>query len=94
MNKVKSKEAKIPKGSKPKLIKRTVPLPPPWETEILNIDQLSRVLQLAKSTIYGLVKTKKIPATKIGNKYRFSKRAVLAALEEMGKSQEKGRVKK
>jgi excisionase family DNA binding protein len=89
MNKVKSKKARKPKASKPKLIKRTVPLPSPfWETEILTIDQLARTLQLAKKTIYLLIKANKIPATKIGNKFRFSKRAVLAAFEEMGKSQE------
>ena len=90
MAKTKGMKVKEADESKPKLIKRTVPLPwPDWETEILNIDQLAKMLQLSKKTIYSLVKAKKIPATRIGNKFRFSKRAVLAVFEEMGKSQEK-----
>ena len=77
---------------KPKLLKRTVPFP--WETEILTIDQVSQMLQLNKLTIYKLVEAGSIPATKIGNKFRFSKRLVLEAFEKMGELQEKEGKKK
>jgi len=72
----------------PKLLKRTVPFP--WEREILTIDQVSQMLQVTKNTIYGLVKAGAIPATRIGNKFRFSQKAVLEAFEKMGELQEKG----
>ena len=69
MRKEKGKEGKTVDGSRPKLLRRTGPLPwPEWETEILNIDELAKTLQLSKKTIYSLVKAKKIPATRIGNK--------------------------
>ncbi len=77
---------------KPKLLKRTKPLP--WQMEILTIDQVSQMLQLTKRTVYGLVKDGSIPATRIGNKFRFSKYAVLEAFEKMGELQAKEGKKK
>ncbi len=78
---------------KPKLLKRTKPLF--WvEEEILTIDQVSQMLQLTKRTVYGLVKDGSIPATRIGNKFRFSKNAVLEAFERMGQLQAKEGKKK
>jgi len=41
--------------------------------EIMDIKELSEYLGIGKSKIYNLIKQKKIPASKIGRQYRFSK---------------------
>jgi len=44
--------------------------------EIMDIATLSQYLGVGRSKIYGLIREKKIPASKIGRQYRFSKSAI------------------
>jgi excisionase family DNA binding protein len=41
--------------------------------QIMDIKELSEYLGIGKSKIYNLIRMKKIPASKIGRQYRFSK---------------------
>ncbi|MDR1122699.1 MAG: helix-turn-helix domain-containing protein [Endomicrobium sp.] len=41
--------------------------------QIMDIKELSKYLRIGKSKIYNLIRTKKIPASKIGRQYGFSK---------------------
>ncbi|MFA6029727.1 MAG: helix-turn-helix domain-containing protein [Elusimicrobiota bacterium] len=44
--------------------------PPP---EVMDIKMLAQYLGLGRSKIYNLIRLKKIPASRIGRQYRFSK---------------------
>jgi len=44
--------------------------------QIMDIKELSEYLGIGKSKIYNLIRMKKIPASKIGRQYRFSKNIV------------------
>ncbi|OGP89184.1 MAG: hypothetical protein A2157_11670 [Deltaproteobacteria bacterium RBG_16_47_11] len=61
--------------------------------EVLNAYEVATLLRLTPMAIYNGVKNGVIPALKIGNRLRFSKRAVLEALN-VRQTQPKGRVKK
>ncbi len=50
--------------------------------EVMDIKTLARYLGLGRSKIYGLIRMKKIPASRIGRQYRFSKELVDAWLKE------------
>ncbi|MFA6003453.1 MAG: helix-turn-helix domain-containing protein [Elusimicrobiota bacterium] len=50
--------------------------------EVMDIKTLARYLGLGRSKIYGLIRQKKIPASRIGRQYRFSKPLVDAWLRE------------
>ncbi|PKN01197.1 MAG: DNA-binding protein [Elusimicrobia bacterium HGW-Elusimicrobia-1] len=50
--------------------------------EIMDIKELSEYLGIGKSKIYALIRAKKIPASKIGRQYRFSKDVVDNWLKE------------
>jgi len=41
--------------------------------DILTIDEASKYLRLHKATLYKLVKRRKIPAAKVGKKWRLLK---------------------
>ena len=41
--------------------------------EVMDIRTLARYLGMGRSKIYNLIKIRKIPASKIGRQYRFSK---------------------
>lgn len=43
----------------------------------MTIDETAKLLNLAKSSVYGLVHQKKIPFHKVGKKLYFSKEAIL-----------------
>lgn len=49
---------------------------------IMDIKELSEYLGIGKSKIYSLIRLKKIPASKIGRQYRFSKDVIDAWLKE------------
>lgn len=51
------------------------------EDDILNVEQVANLLDLAKQTIYGKVSRGEIPVMKIGNKLYFSKREILSLLK-------------
>ncbi len=48
----------------------------------MDIKELSEYLGIGKSKIYSLIRQKKIPASRIGRQYRFSKEVVNAWLKE------------
>lgn len=45
-------------------------------TDILNIDDVAKLLGIAKSGVYNLAKEGKIPAFKIAGTWRFSRQTV------------------
>ena len=50
--------------------------------EVMDIKELSVYLGIGKSKIYNLIRQKKIPASRIGRQYRFSKQVVDNWLKE------------
>lgn len=50
--------------------------------EVMTIKELSAYLGISKSKIYDLIKQKKIPASRIGRQYRFSKSLIDTWLKE------------
>ena len=44
--------------------------------EIMDVRQLASYLGIGKSKIYNLIRQKKIPASRIGRQYRFSKQVI------------------
>ena len=50
--------------------------------EVMDIKALAQYLGLGRSKIYGLIRQKKVPASRIGRQYRFSKPLVDAWLKE------------
>ncbi len=52
------------------------------QKEIMNVKEVCSYLGIGKSKIYQLIKQKKIPASKIGRQYRFSKSVIDSWLKE------------
>lgn len=50
--------------------------------EVMDIQDLSRYLGIGKSKIYGLIRQRRIPASRIGRQYRFSKEVIDSWLRE------------
>jgi len=50
--------------------------------DIMSTKELSQYIGVSKSKIYQLIRQKKIPASKIGRQYKFSKEMVDAWLKE------------
>ena len=50
--------------------------------EIMDVRELAGYLGIGKSKIYSLIRQKKIPASKIGRQYRFSKSVIDNWLKE------------
>ncbi|MDD2523358.1 MAG: helix-turn-helix domain-containing protein [Endomicrobiia bacterium] len=50
--------------------------------QVMDIKELSQYLGIGKSTIYNLIRQKKIPASKIGKQYRFSRDIVDSWLKD------------
>ncbi|MBI4369166.1 MAG: helix-turn-helix domain-containing protein [Elusimicrobia bacterium] len=50
--------------------------------DVMDIKELSGYLGLGKSKIYALISAKKIPASKIGRQYRFSRPLIDSWLQE------------
>ena len=48
----------------------------------MDVKELSQYLGIGKSKIYNLIRQKKIPASKIGRQYRFSKTVIDNWLKE------------
>jgi excisionase family DNA binding protein len=40
---------------------------------LMTIDEVAKYLRIHKSTVYRLAKDRRIPASKVGNKWRFRK---------------------
>jgi excisionase family DNA binding protein len=65
---------------KNKTPKRTDPAAP--VREVMDIRDLASYLGIGKSKIYALIRLKKIPASRIGRQYRFSKGVIDQWLKE------------
>lgn len=50
--------------------------------DVMDIKTLAHYLGMGRSKIYGLIRLKRIPASRIGRQYRFSKELVDAWLRE------------
>jgi len=50
--------------------------------DILNADQVASYIGIHKITLYRLIKSKKIPAFKIGRQWRFKKETLDKWMEE------------
>lgn len=50
--------------------------------EVMDIRELAGYLGIGKSKIYALIRARKIPASRIGRQYRFSKTVIDAWLRE------------
>ena len=48
----------------------------------MDFKEVQKYLKTAKSTLYRLVQTKKIPAVKVGNQWRFKKDRIDKWLED------------
>ncbi|MFA6681594.1 MAG: helix-turn-helix domain-containing protein [Sphaerochaeta sp.] len=46
------------------------------KSEVLTLQECSRYLKIAESTIYVLARNGRIPAQKVGRNWRFSKKAL------------------
>ena len=52
------------------------------QKEIMNVAELAVYIGVSKSKIYKMIKVKKVPASKIGRQYKFSKQVIDAWLKE------------
>ncbi|MFH1282658.1 MAG: helix-turn-helix domain-containing protein [bacterium] len=50
--------------------------------QVMDIRELTKYLGIGKSKIYNLIRHKKIPASRIGRQYRFSKDVIDQWLKE------------
>ena len=51
-------------------------------SSVLTIEELSAYLKIPKSTLYKLVRDRKIPSQKVGRHWRFRKAAIDQWLDE------------
>ncbi|MBA3052340.1 MAG: hypothetical protein CVU78_04015 [Elusimicrobia bacterium HGW-Elusimicrobia-2] len=52
------------------------------QKEIMNVSELAEYIGVSGSKIYKLIRDKKIPASKIGRQYKFSKQVIDSWLKE------------
>lgn len=79
----------IQEDKKPKLLRRLKTINP--ETgeiediypEVMTIDEVSKLLRVTPRAVYHLVRDKKIPALKVGTKFRFYRKAVFEAMSKI-----------
>jgi len=48
--------------------------PPP---DVLTVDQVAEMLQVSRATVYKLINEGEIPCKRVGERWRFSRQAVL-----------------
>jgi excisionase family DNA binding protein len=51
--------------------------------EVMNIEEVSKLLRVTPRAVYHLVRDKKIPALRVGTKFRFYRKAVLDAMSKI-----------
>ena len=56
---------------------------PKADLEVLTIDEVSKMLRVSPRAIYHLIRDKKIPALKVGTKFRFYRKAIIDALSRI-----------
>jgi len=59
------------------------------ENEFLTVDECASLLKMSPTTIYRLARQSKLPGTKIGNQWRFSRKLLEEWIEK--KSRKTGR---
>lgn len=64
---------------KKKSARKAMAGPPP---EVMDIKTLAQYLGMGRSKIYNLIRQKKVPASRIGRQYRFSKPLIDQWLKE------------
>ena len=69
----------FPLKKKHKASKKSLTGPVP---DVMDIKTLAQYLGMGRSKIYGLIRLKRIPASRIGRQYRFSRDLVDAWLKE------------
>jgi len=52
------------------------------QKEIMNVSELAEYIGVSRSKIYKMIREKKVPASKIGRQYKFSKQVVDSWLKE------------
>jgi len=52
--------------------------------EVLNLQETAEYLRVCEATVYSYAKQGKLPGRKMGNKWRFSKKALDRFLEKKG----------
>ncbi|MFH1957705.1 MAG: helix-turn-helix domain-containing protein [bacterium] len=52
------------------------------QKEIMNVSELAEYIGVSRSKIYKMIRDKKVPASKIGRQYKFSKQVVDSWLKE------------
>lgn len=52
------------------------------QKEIMNVSELAEYIGVSRSKIYKMIKEKKVPASKIGRQYKFSKQVIDSWLKE------------
>jgi len=62
--------------------------------EIMTVEELAKYLKTGVATIYKLAQEGKIPATKVGNQWRFRKEKIDEWLDQGGKVSFRGKKKK
>ncbi len=50
--------------------------------EVMDIKDLAEYLSIGKSKIYAMIRSRQIPASRIGRQYRFSKEVIDSWLKE------------
>ena len=58
-----------------------IALPPPEAPEVLTLEQLARLLQISDEAARELAESGEVSGRRIGDEWRFSRRAVLAWVE-------------
>lgn len=53
---------------------------------LMTIDEIALYLKVSRGTIYGLIKKRMIPATKIGGQWRFKREVIDNWLDGKNKS--------
>ena len=61
--------------------------------EIMTIEECAKYLKTSVSTIYRLAQQGKIPATKVGNQWRFQKKKIDEWLEKGGNLKKGSKIK-
>lgn len=53
----------------------------PEYPEVVNVEEVADLLRVSNQTVYNLVKSGRLPATKIGQEWRFSRAKILEILK-------------
>ena len=76
---MKRQPSKTAKHKKRKVIRKPFMGTPP---EVMDIKTLAQYIGMGRSKIYNLIRQRKIPASRIGRQYRFSKPLIEQWLRE------------